>query len=87
MQVFDPRDSCWAAEVEAHLQWWEAIWKAQRARGMAVSFVEPEHGPAPYQQYDAAMPASTKTPLQQADMDAFLWGVNSHVKDLVVGRF
>lgn len=86
--MFDPRDGVWSAEVEAHLHWWETIWKAQQARGMAVSIVEPEHGPPPYQQYDAMpLPGEAKTHLQQTDMDAILWDINSHVKDVVVERF
>lgn len=39
-----------AATVEAHLSWWKAIWRAQAARGVAVSWIEPEFGPPPYVQ-------------------------------------
>jgi hypothetical protein len=53
--------------------------------------VEPEHGPPPYQQYDAMplLPHEDKqqAPLPQADMDAILWDINSHVRDLVVSQY
>jgi hypothetical protein len=71
------------------LQWWEVIWRAQEARGLAVALVEPEHGPPPYQQYDTMPhPKKQKEPrLAQTDMDEILWDINSHVKDLVLSRF
>lgn len=101
--MFDPREERWTPEVAAHLEWWEVIWSAQRARGMAVSIIEPEHGPPPYQQYDA-MPRRKSLNdsdsgggggggetgacgLSQVDMDAILWDINTHVKDLVVSKF
>jgi hypothetical protein len=84
-QVFDPRDPVWSSEVTSHLQWWESIMRAQMKRGMEVSYVEPEHGPHPYQQYDAMpLPKEKKVTLCQSDMDAILWDINSYVKDLVV---
>lgn len=49
-QVNDWRAPEHAAALEAHLSWWAAIWRAQAARGDAVSWVEPEFGPAPYAQ-------------------------------------
>jgi len=47
-QVPDPRAPEWARHVAAHEAWWDSIWTAQRNRGMAVSTLTPEFGPAPY---------------------------------------
>lgn len=53
-----------------------------------MSVIEPEHGPAPYQQYDAMpLPGDAKLSLPQTDMDSILWDINSHVKDLVENRY
>ena len=47
-QVSDPRAPEWGRHVAAHEAWWEIIWSAQRARGVAESTLVPEFGPAPY---------------------------------------
>ena len=86
--MFDPRDEAWSKEIESHFQWWEVIWKAQKARGFEVCIVEPEHGPPPYQQYDAMpLPSESKVALPQAHMDNILWDINSYIKGLVEKRF
>ena len=36
--------------MEGHERWWDAIWKAQAARGQEVSTMIAEHGPPNYQQ-------------------------------------
>jgi len=47
-QVPDPRAPEWSRHVAVHETWWDAIWAAQRQRGMNVSTLTPEFGPAPY---------------------------------------
>lgn len=47
-QVSDPRAPEWARHVAAHEAWWDMIWADQRQRGMTVSTIVPEFGPAPY---------------------------------------
>lgn len=49
-QVPDPRAPEWLPYMEGHERWWDAIWKAQAARGMAVTTMIAEHGPPNYQQ-------------------------------------
>ncbi|HXP62767.1 MAG TPA: hypothetical protein VN829_19865 [Dongiaceae bacterium] len=47
-QVPDPRAPEWARHLAAHEGWWETIWASQQRRGLAVSTLTPEFGPAPY---------------------------------------
>lgn len=47
-QVPDPAAKEYERHVEQHLRWWEAIWSAQRARGMPESTFTPEFGPPGY---------------------------------------
>lgn len=47
-QVSDPRAPEWARHLAAHEAWWDIIWAAQKKRGLAVSTLTPEFGPAPY---------------------------------------
>jgi hypothetical protein len=49
-QVPDPRAPEWIPYMEGHEKWWDAIWKAQAARGQQVSTMIAEHGPPNYQQ-------------------------------------
>merc|ERR1719247_3989333 len=49
-QVPDPRAPEWIGYMEGHERWWDAIWKAQAARGQKVSTMIGEHGPPNYQQ-------------------------------------
>ena len=51
-QVFDPRRvDLFDNEVNAHLEWWEVIWNCRRVKGATIMYIEPEHGPEPYQSY------------------------------------
>jgi sugar phosphate isomerase/epimerase len=47
-QVPDPRAPEWSRHVAAHEHWWDTVWDAQRRRGLEVSTLTPEFGPAPY---------------------------------------
>jgi hypothetical protein len=47
-QVPDPRDTVWAAHLEAHERWWEMTWMAALARGDEAVTLTPEFGPPPY---------------------------------------
>jgi hypothetical protein len=47
-QVPDPRAPEWSRHVAAHEAWWDMIWTSQQQRGMTVSTLTPEFGPAPY---------------------------------------
>jgi sugar phosphate isomerase/epimerase len=47
-QVSDPRAPEYLPNVLAHENWWDAIWNSQAARGMTVSTLNPEFGPANY---------------------------------------
>lgn len=49
-QVPDPRAPEWGRHLAAHEAWWRLIWQAQARRGLAVSTLTPEFGPAPYLQ-------------------------------------
>ena len=49
-QVPDPRAPEYARHLEAHESWWQMIWEAQAARGLADLTFAPEIGPPPYQQ-------------------------------------
>jgi len=47
-QVPEPRAPEWAPHVAAHEKWWDTIWASQQQRGLKVSTLTPEFGPAPY---------------------------------------
>ena len=47
-QVPDPSAPEYATHLQAHEKWWDTIWQAQQARGVAVSTLTPEFGPPPY---------------------------------------
>jgi sugar phosphate isomerase/epimerase len=47
-QVPDPSAPEYAAHLAAHESWWDAIWRAQRGKGVAVSTLTPEFGPPGY---------------------------------------
>lgn len=76
-QVADPRAPEWLPYMEGHERWWDAIWRAQVARGQAVSTMIGEHGPPNYQQ---TMPHSGE-PL------AHIWDVNHWVQLRRQARF
>ncbi len=47
-QVPDPRAPEYAAALAAHEKYWDAVWAAQKARGVKVSTLTPEFGPPGY---------------------------------------
>ena len=47
-QVPDPRAPEWSRHLAAHERWWDLVWASQKQRGMAVTSLTPEFGPAPY---------------------------------------
>lgn len=47
-QVPDPSAPEYATHLAAHEAWWDAIWASQRERGVKVSTLTPEFGPAAY---------------------------------------
>lgn len=69
-QVPDPRAPEWKPYMEGHERWWDAIWKAQAARGMKVTTMIGEHGPPNYQQ---TLPYS-------GEPVAHIWDVNHWVQ-------
>mmetsp|Transcript_25816 Transcript_25816/g.49010 ORF Transcript_25816/g.49010 Transcript_25816/m.49010 type:complete len:307 (-) Transcript_25816:337-1257(-) len=48
-QVPDPRAPEWLPHTRAFERWWDAVWDAQRARGLPLTSLTPEHGPPSYQ--------------------------------------
>lgn len=66
-QVPHPAAPEYAAALDAHQRYWEAIWTAQRAAGYAITTMTPEFGPDGY--------LHTLPFTQQAVAD--LWEVNS----------
>ena len=70
-QVPDPRDSLWAPNLAAHLDWWRQIVAQRRAEGCAWLPICPEFGPAPY------MTLQPHTHLPIAD----LWEINCYMRD------
>jgi sugar phosphate isomerase/epimerase len=47
-QVPDPRAPEWSHHLAIHEGWWDHIWVAQKKRGLKISTLTPEFGPAPY---------------------------------------
>jgi hypothetical protein len=47
-QVPDPSAEEYTRDLAAHENWWDAIWRSQRLRGMKFSTVTPEFGPPGY---------------------------------------
>lgn len=76
-QVPDPAAPEYANDVAAHLMYWEEIMKGQMA-GEKVCFVEPEHGPWPYQQ---SAPHTDMKPNHD------IWVANNYVAKLVSDRW
>jgi len=76
-QVPDPRAKHWNDYVVGMERWWTSFFKAQKAAGMAVSTVTPEHGPPNYQVCEP----NWQTPL------ADIWAVNTWVGERIKQRF
>lgn len=76
-QVSDPRAPEWAAEVKAHLQWWDAIVAHREKSGAALLTITPEFGPAPY------MPALPYTGMPVASQ----WDINLYMMNMLKERY
>jgi len=76
-QVPDPTAPEYRGEVDAHMTWWESVWRTRAGAGDDVAWVEPEFGPAPYLW---ALP-HTRAPV------ADLWRVNADMAKMVKERF
>lgn len=75
-QVNDPRAPEWEDALNAHLAWWDAIYKARTDAGEPLS-VTCEFGPDPY------MPAKPYTQEPLADQ----WEVNVYMMNLLKDRW
>jgi sugar phosphate isomerase/epimerase len=78
-QVPDPRDNKYAMPLQTHMQWWSAILKKKQAQGLESFYVEPEHGPEPYQIYPDG--------LSEEEKDKRLWDINTFIINLVATRY
>lgn len=76
-QVPDPSASECAFELEQHQAYWDAIWKAQAAAGVDVSYIEPEFGPEPY------LHSAPHSKERVAD----LWEVNTWIASRLATRY
>ena len=76
-QIADPTSPEYSSEVSQHLVYWEEAMKGMISNNR-ICFVEPEHGPWPYQQ---VAPHSNMTPVVD------IWKANNHVAKLVRERF
>lgn len=76
-QVPDPRAPEWEETLEAHLRWWEIVWKAQAAKGLDESITVPEFGAPPYQQTLPYTGAATSD----------LWEICNWMADVLRYRF
>lgn len=76
-QVSDPRAPEYESHLNAHENWWNIIWEAQRAKGMQVSTLTPEFGPP---EYHHTLPFS-KTPVSD------LWEICNWMNNRQKNRF
>jgi len=76
-QVPDPTAPEYQADVNAHMNYWELCMRANIAQGK-ICYVEPEHGPWPYQQ---SKPHTNMEPVSS------IWDANTHVAKLITERF
>lgn len=76
-QVNDPRSPEWEQQLNAHLQWWDAILKNHKKNGATNLTITPEFGPFPY------MPTVpyTRQPLSSQ------WDINVHMMELLRKRY
>ena len=75
-QVNDPRAPEWAAAVNAHLSWWDAIVKRKQAANERLTILT-EFGPPDY------MPVMPYTRKPLADQ----WAINVHMLQLLRKRY
>lgn len=76
-QVSDPGAPEYTAQLEAHENWWNIIWKAQQKNNVKLSTLTPEFGPPEYQH---TMPY-TKEPVSD------LWEICNWMHDRQKERF
>lgn len=76
-QVPDPSAPEYKNEVAAHMMYWSEVMKGQIAN-KRICFVEPEHGPWPYQQ---SKPHNNTAPVTD------IWVANNYVAKLVSDAF
>jgi len=75
-QVNDPRAPEWGETLEKHLQWWDAVADAHKAKGTSFT-VTTEFGPATY------MPLLPYSQMPVANQ----WDINIHMMHLLRDRF
>jgi sugar phosphate isomerase/epimerase len=76
-QINDPRAPEWAAELQAHMGWWDAIIQKRKKEGVTLFTITPEFGPEPYM---PTLPL-TKQPVTSQ------WEVNKHMMNLLKNRY
>ena len=76
-QTPDPAAPEYQAEVQAHLNYWEIVMRAHITKGKPC-YIEPEHGPWPYQQ---------SKPFTNMEPTNSIWEANAHVAKLVRERY
>jgi sugar phosphate isomerase/epimerase len=76
-QVPDPRAAQWQGQVNRHMEWWDKILAAHKARGAEVMTVDPEFGPPNYMWTNPA----DGQPL------ASLWDVSAWMRDQLKARW
>lgn len=76
-QIPDPRSPLYEQAVQAHLRWWEVLWKKQIDRGFWRITMTPEFGPDGYQQVD---PITGKP-------HGNLWDFNRYMAEILRPRF
>ncbi len=76
-QVSDPRAEEWKKELDAHLEWWDAIVQHHTKKGNELLTITPEFGPAPY------MPALPYTNMPVANQ----WDINVFMMNLLKDRY
>ena len=76
-QVSDPRTNEWAAEVAAHLNWWDEIVQNRLNNHEGLVTITPEFGPYPY------MPALPYTNMPVANQ----WDINIYMMNMLKQRY
>ncbi|WP_439697745.1 sugar phosphate isomerase/epimerase family protein [Mucilaginibacter sp. AW1-7] len=76
-QVSDPNAPEWQPELDAHLQWWDAIVKSRLQNGAGLLTITPEFGPSPY------MPVLPYTKMPVSNQ----WDINLGMMQLLKKRY
>jgi len=77
-QVPNPAAPEYAHELECHERWWDVMIDAALGRGDEYVYLEPEHGPAPYQQ---------RLPFQPSCPTGDVWLINTWLGQRQRARF